>query len=53
MYEATVASRPKVVDGAAPNHVSLWRAHERYLTRHTHMTAMLHFKTVSKDISAR
>ena len=31
MYEATVASRPKVVDGAAPNHVSLRRAHEIYL----------------------
>ena len=31
MYETTVASRPKVVDGAAPNHVSLWRAHESYL----------------------
>ena len=28
MYEATVASWPKVVDGAAPNHVSLRRAHE-------------------------
>ncbi len=26
-----LASRPKVVDGAAPNHVSLRRAHERYL----------------------
>ena len=26
-----VASRPEVVDGAAPNHVSLRRAHERYL----------------------
>ena len=32
MYEAiTVASRPKVVDGAAPNHVSLQRVHESYL----------------------
>ena len=31
MYEATVASRPKVVDDAAPNHVSLRRAHESYL----------------------
>ena len=32
MYEAiTVASRPKIVDGAAPNHVSLRRAHESYL----------------------
>jgi len=30
-YVATVASRPKVVDGAAPNHVSLRRAHERNL----------------------
>ena len=26
-----MASRPEVVDGAAPNHVSLRRAHERYL----------------------
>ena len=32
MYKAiTLASRPKVVDGAAPNHVSLRRAHESYL----------------------
>jgi len=31
MCEATVASPPKVVHGAAPNHVSLRRAHESYL----------------------
>ena len=31
MYIATVASQPKVVDGAAPNHMNLRRAHERYL----------------------
>ena len=55
MYEAIVASRPKVVDGAAPNHVSLRGAHESYFgcdNATYHMTATLHFKTVSKDISA-
>ena len=31
MYVATVASRPKVVDGVAPNHVSLQCVHESYL----------------------
>ena len=30
-YVATVGSRPKVVDSAAPNHVSLQHTHENYL----------------------
>ena len=31
MYVATVASQPKVVDGTAPNHVSLQHVHKHYL----------------------
>ena len=51
MYVATVASRPKAVDGAAPNHVHLWCVHEIGCD-HTTYTYDGN-ATVSRDISGR